>query len=238
MYGHRARIGYTSPPMVTEVFPYEFYQIAPRGVTLAVTTLAVLQVTSEEVNESAQISLRAAKEMALAGVDLVVLGGIPINLTVGSDKVVDLISHTATACGVPVTTSVTAQVNALRKLNAHRVGVVVPGSASDTVFLGFLKDFGFEVAGVIGADRTLYEWGRMSSDVCLELAKQLIRDHPEADTIYLPCPHWPVNDQIATMERELGRNVVGASQAIIWESLRLCGIAEPIDGYGRLLRDF
>lgn len=35
MYGHRARIGYTSPPIVTEVFPYEFYKMAPPGVTLA-----------------------------------------------------------------------------------------------------------------------------------------------------------------------------------------------------------
>jgi hypothetical protein len=33
MYGHRARIGYTSPPLTTEVFPYEFYKIVPEGVT-------------------------------------------------------------------------------------------------------------------------------------------------------------------------------------------------------------
>ena len=40
MYGYRARIGYTSPPLTTEVFPYEFYQIVPEGVTLVVTSLA------------------------------------------------------------------------------------------------------------------------------------------------------------------------------------------------------
>jgi hypothetical protein len=38
VYGSRARIGYTSPPLVTEVFPYEFYKMAPPGVTLALTT--------------------------------------------------------------------------------------------------------------------------------------------------------------------------------------------------------
>ena len=42
MYGHRARIGYTSPPLTTEVFPYEFYRIVPDGVTLVVTTLAIV----------------------------------------------------------------------------------------------------------------------------------------------------------------------------------------------------
>ena len=37
LYGSRARIGYTSPPLTTEVFPYEFYKIVPAGVTLVVT---------------------------------------------------------------------------------------------------------------------------------------------------------------------------------------------------------
>ena len=39
MYGYRARIGYTSPPLTTEVFPYEFYQIVPEGVTLRDTAV-------------------------------------------------------------------------------------------------------------------------------------------------------------------------------------------------------
>ena len=41
MYGCRARIGYTSPPRITEVFPYEFYKMAPPGVTLMLTTLTL-----------------------------------------------------------------------------------------------------------------------------------------------------------------------------------------------------
>ena len=42
IYGHRARIGYTSPPLTTEIFPYEFYKIVPTGVTLVITTLAIV----------------------------------------------------------------------------------------------------------------------------------------------------------------------------------------------------
>ena len=29
IYGHRARIGYTCPPLSAEIFPYEFYKLAP-----------------------------------------------------------------------------------------------------------------------------------------------------------------------------------------------------------------
>ena len=52
MYGYRARIGYTSPPASTEVFPYEFYAVVPKGITLVLTTLAVADVTPEEVARS------------------------------------------------------------------------------------------------------------------------------------------------------------------------------------------
>ena len=80
MYGYRARIGYTSPPIVTEVFPYEFYKIAPAGVTLVLTTLMVARHTidSGEAEESWNHTLRASREMARAGVDIIVLGGGPV----------------------------------------------------------------------------------------------------------------------------------------------------------------
>src|SRR2546423_9251331 len=84
MYGHRARIGYSSPPLTTEIFPYEFYKIVPAGVTLVVTSLAIVVRSKSEVEQSYDISMRAAREMALAGVDIVVLGGVPINLSRGN----------------------------------------------------------------------------------------------------------------------------------------------------------
>src|SRR3974390_3186707 len=83
IYGARARIGYTSPPLTTEVFPYEFYKIVPAGVSLVVTSLAIVVRSKEEVDQSYDISMRAAREMAAAGCDIVVLGGVPINLSRG-----------------------------------------------------------------------------------------------------------------------------------------------------------
>src|SRR5437868_7055234 len=84
IYGHRARIGYTSPPLTTEIFPYEFYKIVPAGVTLVITTLAIVERSKSEVEQSYDISMKAAREMAAAGVDIVVLGGVPINLAAGT----------------------------------------------------------------------------------------------------------------------------------------------------------
>jgi hypothetical protein len=47
--GHRARIGYTCPPLSAEVFPYEFYKLVPAGVTLVITTLTVIERSQSEV---------------------------------------------------------------------------------------------------------------------------------------------------------------------------------------------
>ena len=57
IYGQRARIGYTSPPLTTEIFPYEFYKIVPVGVTLVITTLAIVVRSKGEVEQSYEIGM-------------------------------------------------------------------------------------------------------------------------------------------------------------------------------------
>ena len=61
---------------------------------------------------------------------------------------------------------------------------------------------------------------------------------PEANSILLPSPNWPTIDTIEPLEREFGVRVMTASQAAIWDALRLAGITDRITGYGRLLADF
>ena len=87
MYGHRARIGYCSPPFVTEVFPYEFYKMVPDGVTLMITTLEVgNEYTKQAFDGSYDRSLAAARAMGAAGADVVVLGGNPVNQSRGIEN--------------------------------------------------------------------------------------------------------------------------------------------------------
>src|SRR5205807_6543511 len=104
IYGHRSRIGYTSPPLTTEIFPYEFYQMVPAGVTLVVTTLAIVVRSQGEVDQSYDISMKAARAMAAAGVDIVVLGGVPINLSKGYANAEQMITDLEAELKVKVST--------------------------------------------------------------------------------------------------------------------------------------
>ena len=70
------------------------------------------------------------------------------------------------------------------------------------------------------------------------MGRALLRQHPEADSILLPSPNWPTIDAIEPLEQEFGVRVMTASQAAIWDALRLAGITDRITGYGRLLAEY
>ena len=237
MYGHRARIGYTSPPFLTETFPYEFYRMVPEGVTLVLTTLAIKRLTEEETARSVEMTLEAAREMGRAGVDIVVFGGVPLNLSLGYDGLAETMRRTEDEIGVPVTSSVTAQIDALRAVGAERPVLLHPfadPSGFDTAYVGH---YGFDLKGQKGAGKTVADLAAVPQDEVARLAEALWRDHPGADAIYIPAPHWATIGIIETLERALGVAVITAIQAIVWETLRRSGVNDRIDGYGRLLRE-
>jgi maleate cis-trans isomerase len=240
VYGYRARIGFTSPLSATEVFPYEFYEMVPKGVTLVLTTLAVAEITAEEIERTYAMTLEAAKAVARVGVNLVVLGGLPNLLVRGFDHLEDLIRDTQQAIGVPVTTALTAQIDALRQTGAKRVAVAHPlaPGAHDGLFTDIVQHYGFELADIKGGGKGGRELGLIPLEMSVELCRALKRDNPAADTMWLPSPHWAVSEAIEQIEQELDVTVIAANQAITWHALRRCGVEDRLPGWGRLLQAF
>ena len=238
-YGYRARIGYTSPPSATEVFPYEFYKIVPDGVTLVVHTLPLVERNSEEVDRSYEASLRAAHVMARAGVDILCFGGLPINVSRGFANVDDLIADTEQEVGIPITTSFSCQKEAFQVLGGRKAGIVHPYDEShDARHMDYMREFGLEPAGCLRLYAKFIELGTVSDERALELGREVKRNYPDIDTIYFSCPHYAMITAIQPLEDEFGITVVQPLQSIIWHTLRRCGVNDRIEGYGRLLRDF
>ncbi len=172
--------------------------------------------------------------MAKAGANVIVQGVVPLNLAYGPEGVENFIKRVKEECGLPATTSVTAQMHALQALGARRVAVLQIGTEPTAGLHDYMKSFGFEVVGNEFAGYTYSDLGRIPPDAPLALARKLAQAHPEADTIYAPAPHMQFVVNIDTLERETGKHVVSAGQAIMWESLRLCGVKDAIRGFGRL----
>jgi maleate isomerase len=239
IYGHRARIGYTCPPLSAEIFPYEFYKLAPAGVTLVITTLTVIERSQSEVDQAYEMSMRAARELAAAGVDIVFLGGVPVNLSRGSETARDVLRTLAAELGVPVSSSVAAQEKAAKALGCRKVVVAHPyGAKEDARLIGDAERYGCVVLGAMGYGKVINEFGRIPTSAALDMGRALMRAHPQADAIFFPSPHWPVIEAIEPLEREFGVTAMAASQTCVWDALRLARVKDRIEGYGRLLRDF
>jgi maleate isomerase len=238
-YGHRARIGYTCPPLSAEVFPYEFYKLVPDGVTLVITTLTVIERSQSEVDQAYEMSMRAARELAAAGVDVVFLGGVPVNLSRGDRNARGVLATLAAELGVKVSSSVAAQEKAAKVLGCRKIVVAHPYAAKEGArLIADAQRYGCEVLGAMGFGKVISEFGCIPVTAALDMGRALMRQYPDADAIFLPSPHWPVIEAIEPLEREFGVTVMAASHACVWDALRLAGVDDRIAGYGRLLRDF
>jgi maleate cis-trans isomerase len=238
IYGYRARIGYTCPPLSAEVFSYEFYKLVPGGVTLVITTLMVIERSQSEVDAAYEMSMRAARELAAADVDLVFLGGVPVNLSRGDQDARDMLRTLAAELRVKVSSSVAAQAKAAKVLGCKKVVVAHPyGAHEDARLIADAKRYGCEVLGAMGCGKLVKDFGRIPVTAALDMGRALMRAHPQADAIFFPSPHWPVIEAIEALEQEFGVTVMAASQACVWDALRLVGVDDAIQGYGRLLRE-
>ena len=240
IYGHRARIGYCSPPFVTETFIYEFYRIVPDGVTLMITTLEVgNEYTAEAFAGSRDRSMAAARAMGAAGADVIVLGGNPVNQSMGIETLPKLTRAMSAEIGVPVVTSTLAQQDALEALGVRRIATAhMAGPGHDARAHRQIQAMGFESVGVLaGEPLPLLRYGTIEPDYALALGRELQRRFPAAECIHFANAHWPVAFAIEPLERELGLPVMTSGQAIIWKALRTAGIDDRIQGFGRLLRD-
>lgn len=239
MYGYRARIGYTSPPAATEVFPYEFYKIVPDGVTLVINTLPLIDRTSDEVDRAYDVSLNVAHAMARAGVDIMVFGGLPINASRGFANADDMAQATENEIGVPVVTSLSSQRDALGVLGSQKVGIIQPYDDSHgDRHMTYIREMGLEPMGWECLNTTFIKLGEVDEEQVLEAGRTLCSKYPQMDTVYMFCPHYAVINTIETLEQEFGITVMTSLQAIVWNALRRCGIKDRIEGYGRLFRDF
>jgi maleate isomerase len=219
--GWRARIGYVCPPRCAEIFPYEFYKLVPAGVTLVITTLAVTGPSRRDVDEAFEMSMRAARELAAAGVDIVFLGGVAVNLSRGHDGARDVLRTLAVELGIEVSSSAAAQERAAKTLGCTDVVVAHPyGRHEDARLAADAERYGCKVHGVMGCGRVMTEFGASARG----------RDRAPRS------PGW--REAIDVLEREFAVDAMAASQACIWDALRRTGVNDRIEGYGRLLREF
>ncbi len=230
------RIGLISPNMSEEVLA-DVYRILPPDITVEGRGLRVREFTDEEFARAESEFFGLVRELTEFPLDfLMVTGELFLSYKgPGSDR--QLLEAVAEVTPVPASTVLTSVVDACRHLGMKRVVMASPfPEDQDARLVRFLEHDEIHVAAYRGLayENTRVIW-TLPPETGLEVARPLLKEHPDVDGLYMPCNKWRITPTIDRLEQEFGKPVVTNTQAWIWTALNAMKLDQPVEGYGRLL---
>ncbi len=141
------------------------------------------------------------------------------------------------ANNIPVVIQSAALVAALRTLQTERISLIHPPWFSDS--LDALGASYFQSHGVEVLEHGQAKLTEDYSDMTLDAIFDWVVSHTpdDADAAVIGGGGFRATGAIAAIEGRLGRPVLSANQAAFWLALRLSGIDDRLDGYGRLFEN-
>ncbi|WP_439813877.1 maleate cis-trans isomerase family protein [Zavarzinia sp. CC-PAN008] len=234
--GWRARLGlvYMASSIVMEP---EFYAMAPEGVSIHTARIHLPKVSAEGLKTMMDDGPLedASRLLAYAPLSAAVFGGTSASFLegIGYDHGVRR-RMSALMGGLPVTTTSTAAVTALRCFGARRITFVGP-YISEVTQRGarFFEQNGFEVLSAHGMEidddhgigfvplERVYDFARRAADA-------------KAEALFISCTNLRTVGAIEALEQDLNIPVVTAIQSSFWHVLGLAGVRAPVEGFGSL----
>lgn len=246
MLGWKARIGIIVPSSNCNVEP-SFNKIVPQGVSVHSARIP-LPPAGAEMNWVEALRTMTGDENLKVAAGM--LGTIPTNVIsmvctsggfvggAGYDE--HLIEVMQNASGVPSTCTIVSVLKALKALKIKKLAFGTPYPEHVTAIESkYLEEMGFELTACKGLGIGIHDQiSRKTPDVAYNLVMELYRKAPESDGIFVSCTSFRLEEYIDMLEANIKKPVITAIQASIWDALRISGVRESIQGYGRLLREF
>ena len=234
---HRAKLGFVLLSMEQTV-ESDMMAMAPPGVGVHFTRAAMPnQVTA--ANLAAMIDdLSSAAELLAphAGLDVLCYACTSGSVVMGEDNVRAELARGNP--GVVPTTLVSGVFAALEAFAATRVVVATPYlDEVNQIEAEYMANLGYDVLDIVGLNITEdADMVRVTPEYIRDFAISI--DRPDAEAIFVSCGALRTVDVIDEIEAATGKPVVASNQAMMWHCLRLAGITDQLDGYGRLFREF
>ena len=230
------RIGLISPN-ISDEFLTDVYRILPPDITVEGRGLQVREFTDHEFARAESEFFGLVRELTGYSLDfLMVTGELFLSYKgPGSDR--QLLEAAAEVTPVPASTVLTSVVDACRELGMKRVVMATPfPEDQDARLVRFLEHDDIHVEEFRGlACANSREIWALPAESGLEVARPLLKKHPDIDGLYMPCNKWRITPVIEQLEQEFGKPVVTNTQAWIWTALKAMKLNEAVEGYGRLL---
>jgi maleate isomerase len=233
----RAKIGYVL--LATEqTIPDDVVKLRPPGVGIHFTRAAIADsITSESLAAQADLLADCAANLLPDGsLDVVCYGCTSGSLVIGEERVFAELNRGAP--NARATSLITGVIRALKALQVRRIVVATPYlDEVNQREVDYLEQAGFEVISICGLNLEKdSDMVRVAPDYITEFA--LAQDDAKADAIFISCGALRTLDVIGEIEARAGKPAICSNQAMIWDCLRLAGIEDRFEGYGRLLEEF
>jgi hypothetical protein len=230
----KARIGFVSGGSSAMPHYNSFLPLVPSAIKLEHEGLELYGESLYQIADKKEIIVRRlqefVKEKHWDGVILTAAPTEVLNPGLFSDLMATL--------SVPFTTALHACVEALRVYSAKRVLLLTPFDEKlNELICRHLEGKGVSAV----APHPFAELGvpkRMSPDEVFALTKQCLNPADPVDAIYFQGAVLDPIKVLAKIETELGMTVIASNPAMLWYVLSKLGLAYPISGYGRLLREW
>jgi maleate cis-trans isomerase len=232
------RIGFLVPPGNPTV-EVEMIALAPPQVSVHFTRMVAQGVAGshhgqEERNRSQIAHLpENVALLAMVSPKVIVLAHTATSYTLGKKGEAELVARMQRKTGIPFITAFGSVLAALAHLNVKRIAYGTPYDADATAKgKASLEAHGIEVASVARLDnvKNIYD---ETAERAYGLARKV--DVPQAQAVFLSGVGMPTLATLEKMEHDLGKPVVSAAAAMMWNALRIAGVSDPIPGFGRLL---
>ena len=176
-------------------------------------------------------------ELAEDKVDLIHPAGTPPFMLLGYQAEARLIAKWEKQFGIPIFTSGTNQVAAMKALGVRKFVGIGYDFDDTSIVARYFTDAGFTVLELEKLPGPWEKVGRLSSKDIYYQARNLFLRHRDADAIYFQGGKLRILDIIQPLEQDLGVPVIHPGVTQCWEIQKRLRVRQPRPGYGKLLAE-
>ena len=231
---HRGKIGYVL--LATEqTIQDDVMKLRPPGVGIHFARAAIADsITAKSLAAQADLLADCAATLLPDGsLDVVCYGCTSGSLVIGEERVFAELNKGAPKA--KATSLITGVIRALDDVQAKRIVIATPYlDEVNSREKDYLEQAGFKVLYIQGLNLEKdSDMVRVTPEYLCDFALSL--DQTDADAIFISCGALRTLDVIGEIEAKAAKPAVCSNQAMIWDTLRLAGVDDRFQGYGRLL---
>lgn len=236
----RLRIGFVTPHPLNDTLQYEFYLMAPPGIMAMTAGLEIAAYSRAAVEDQLTVLDRRIDQLMRRGAGRIVISGVPVAISLGLERMRNLLGDIAAKWGVPADTDLEAIIAGAKHLGIGRIAAATRWQqAVNDRLADYLAEAGLEAVAIANSGRTMEENAGLDDETGMRLASELgrevLRRAEGAEGLMMPGGRWITLGAIRELEAEFGIPVITNHSASLWAALSAAGIREPVAGSGRLL---